>query len=62
MSRRLATHYQPQEPGVAANHTIVFTTPSGVLRMEESITIDFSDGPFGVGSVDYTDIDIAAPT
>jgi hypothetical protein len=47
-------------PNVAANHTIVFTTPTGILD-GESITIDFSDGPFGIGSVDYTDIDIAAP-
>lgn len=46
------------EPSVAANHTITFTTPTGVPSGEE-ITIDFSDGPFVVGSVDFTDIDVA---
>jgi len=44
-------------PSVASDHTITFTTPTGVLN-GETITIDFADGPFGVGSVDYTDIDV----
>lgn len=46
------------EPGVASDHTIVFTTPTGVAN-NNSITVDFSNGPFVVGSVDYTDIDVA---
>lgn len=46
------------QPSVAANHTITFTTPSGVAN-NSTITLDFSDGPFVVGSVDFTDIDIA---
>ena len=45
-------------PSVVSNHTIVFTTPTGVANTE-TITLDFSDGPFVVGSVDYTDIDVA---
>lgn len=45
-------------PAVTANHTISFVTPTGVAT-GESVVIDFSDGPFVVGSVDYTDIDIA---
>lgn len=45
-------------PGVVANHTIQFTTPTGVLN-GEVITLDFSDGPFVIGAVDYTDIDVA---
>lgn len=44
-------------PSVGADHTITFVTPSGVAN-GESITIDFSDGPFVFGSVDYTDIDV----
>lgn len=46
------------EPSVVANHTIVFTTPTGVAN-GQTITIDFSDGPFAVGSVDFTDIDVS---
>lgn len=46
------------EPAVVANHTITFTTPTGVAN-NQTITIDFSDGPFVVGSVDFTDIDVA---
>lgn len=45
-------------PGVVSNHTIVFTTPTGVAN-NTSITLDFSDGPFVLGSVDFTDVDIA---
>lgn len=46
------------QPSVASDHTITFTTPTGVAN-GGTITIDFSDGPFVVGSVDYTDIDVA---
>lgn len=45
-------------PGAVSNHTITFTTPTGVANTE-TITVDFSDGPFVVGSVDFTDIDVA---
>lgn len=45
-------------PSVVSNHTITFTTPTGVAN-GETITIDFSDGPFVVGSVNETDIDLA---
>ncbi len=45
-------------PAVTANHTISFVTPTGVAN-GQSITVNFSDGPFVVGSVNYTDIDIA---
>tara|TARA_B100002051_G_scaffold109346_1_gene104198 strand:- start:11307 stop:12419 length:1113 start_codon:yes stop_codon:yes gene_type:complete len=44
-------------PSVASNHEITFVTPSGVAN-GETITIDFSDGPFVFGSVDETDIDV----
>ncbi len=46
------------EPSVVSDHTITFTTPTGVAN-GSTITVDFSDGPFVVGSVDYTDIDVA---
>ena len=45
-------------PGVVSNHTITFTTPTGVAATE-TVTLDFSDGPFVVGSVDETDVDMA---
>jgi hypothetical protein len=44
-------------PTVASNHTITFVTPSGIAN-GETITLDFSDGPFVVGSVDHTDIEV----
>jgi hypothetical protein len=45
---------------VSANHTITFTSPTGVPN-GQSIIIDFSDGPFvNPGSaVDFTDVDVA---
>ena len=45
------------EPGVASDHTIEFVTPSGVAT-GSAITVDFSDGPFVIGSVDFSDIDV----
>ena len=45
-------------PSVASNHTIQFTTPTGVAN-GSTVVLDFSDGPFVVGSVDFTDIDVA---
>jgi hypothetical protein len=41
----------------ASNHTIKFTTPSGVAA-GQTMTITFPTG-FTIGSVDYTDIDVA---
>ncbi len=41
----------------AANHTIQFTTPGGV-GAGETVVLAFSDS-FTIGSVDYTDIDVA---
>ncbi|MFA6272531.1 MAG: hypothetical protein WC693_05530 [Patescibacteria group bacterium] len=40
-----------------ANHTITFVTPTGVEANADTITIDLTD--FTIGSVDYTDIDLA---
>lgn len=45
-------------PAASSTHTIVFT-PTNVVANTETITIDFSDGPFVIGSVDFTDIDVA---
>jgi hypothetical protein len=44
-------------PSVVSDHTIYFETPTGVAN-GETITIDLSDGPFVIGSVDETDIDV----
>ena len=46
------------EPSVASNHTIRFTTPTGVTN-GSTVVLNFSNGPFVVGSVDFTDIDVA---
>lgn len=48
-------------PSTVSNHTLSFITPTGVAN-GETITVDFSDGPFVVGSVDYTDIDVLDDT
>jgi len=48
-------------PAGASDHTISFVTPSGVAN-GQTITVDFSDGPFVIGSVDETDIDILDDT
>jgi hypothetical protein len=48
-------------PSVVSDHTITFVTPTGVAN-GDTIDIDFSDGPFVVGSVDYTDIDVLDDT
>lgn len=45
-------------PLASADHTIVFTTPSGVANTE-TIIIDFSAGFTNGAGVDYTDIDVA---
>jgi hypothetical protein len=42
-----------------SDHTIVFTTPTGVANTQ-TITVDFSDnGGFTMGSVDETDVDVS---
>lgn len=46
------------QPSVAADHEITFTTPTGVAN-GETINLDFSDGPFVLGSVDFTDMDVS---
>jgi hypothetical protein len=48
-------------PSVVSDHTITFITTNPVAN-GETITIDFSDGPFVVGAVDYTDIDVLDDT
>lgn len=45
-------------PGQASNHTITFSSPTGVA-VTETISFDFSDGPFVVGSVTFDDIDVS---
>jgi hypothetical protein len=42
-------------PSAASDHTLTFVTPTGVAN-GQTITVNFSSGPFTVGSVDYTDI------
>jgi hypothetical protein len=46
------------EPSVASNHTITFTTPSGVDD-GETIVIDFTDGTFDDNTVDFEDLDVS---
>ncbi len=46
------------EPGVAADHEIVFTTPTGVTNTQ-TVTVSFADGPFVVGSVTFNDIRVS---
>lgn len=49
-------------PGVPANHTIYFETPTGVPN-GEVITLDFSDGPFtGTSSIEVTDLEFLVGT
>ncbi len=45
-------------PAVVSDHTIAFTTPTGVAN-GQTVTVSFANGPFVVGTVDYTDIDVA---
>jgi hypothetical protein len=44
-------------PAVGSDHTISFVTPTGIAN-GSTIVVDFSEGPFVVGSVDFTDIDV----
>ena len=53
----LSNTMSSQKVSEASNHTIVFTSPSGV-DAGETITITFPAG-FTIGSVDHTDIDVA---
>ena len=45
-------------PSVVSDHTITLTTPTGVAN-GQTLTFDFSDGPFVVGAVDFEDIDVS---
>lgn len=44
-------------PAAASDHTLTFVTPTGVAN-GQTITVNFSSGPFVVGSVDFTDVDV----
>lgn len=44
-------------PAVASDHTLTFVTPAGIAN-GQTVVITFADGPFVVGSVDFTDIDV----
>ena len=46
------------QPNTASNHTIQFTTPSGVAADGSTITVTLPSG-FGMGSVGEDDVDIA---
>ena len=49
-------------PSVASNHTIVFTSPTGIVN-GETVTITFSaDWNLSTSSVDFNDIDVATDT
>ena len=45
-------------PGMAANHTITFTTPSGIVDNGSTIVLTFASG-FGLSTIGGDDIDIA---
>lgn len=44
-------------PSMPSNHTISFVTPTGVAN-GESISINFSEGPFVLGAVAFDDVDV----
>lgn len=44
-------------PSIGADHTITFVTPTGVAN-GQTITINFANGPFAFGSIDFGDIDV----
>ncbi len=44
-------------PATVANHTLTFVTPTGVPN-GQTITVNFSNGPFVVGSTTFADIDV----
>lgn len=47
------------DPGAVSDHTLVFTTPTGIVN-GSLLTIDFSAGPFtGTSSITASDIDVA---
>lgn len=46
------------DPSAPSDHTITFTTPTGIVN-GQIVTIDFSDGPFtGTSSITAADIDV----
>lgn len=44
-------------PAVVSDHALTFVTPNGIAN-GSTIVADFSEGPFVVGSVDFSDIDV----
>ena len=42
-----------------SNHTITFSTPSGVAADGSTITIDFTDGPFDTTGLSFDDVDVS---
>lgn len=44
-------------PSTLANHTLTFVTPTGVPN-GQTITVNFSNGPFVIGSTTFADIDV----
>lgn len=44
-------------PSIGSDHTLSFVTPTGIAN-GSTITLDFSDGPFVVGSTTFADIDV----
>lgn len=48
-------------PSSVSNHTIQFTTPTGVTN-GQTVTVTFPAGFTGAGSITATDIDVAAPS
>lgn len=44
-------------PAALSNHTLTFVTPTGITN-GQTITVNFSNGPFVVGSTTFSDIDV----
>ena len=42
-------------PAALSNHTLTFVTPTGITN-GQTITVNFSNGPFVVGSTTFTEI------
>ena len=48
-------------PAALSNHTLTFVTPTGITN-GQTITVNFSNGPFVVGSTTFSDIDVLDDT
>jgi hypothetical protein len=48
-------------PATPANHTLTFVTPTGIAN-GQTITVNFSNGPFVIGSTTFADIDVMDDT